>query len=140
MLLVSSYLGRVTPARGLSRHPVRIASVTVIIDCPPMVPTAVQLAGTGHDTVNSSVSTVPAARGVACNRQRAPSHVSANPPGGAMSLAASTPTAVQDRGEVQETLLSWLRPCGVGFGVAWTRQAVPFQASARFTGSASRLK
>src|SRR5215467_11988232 len=105
-----------------------------------MVPTAVQLAGAGHDTVNSSVNTVPGGSGVACSRQRVPFHVSANPPGGAMSLAASTPTAVQDRGEVQETLLSWLRPRGVGFGVAWTRQAMPFQASARFSGPTFWLK
>src|SRR5262249_14317647 len=121
-------------------YPVRSARVTVIIDCPPMVPTAVQVAGTGHDTVNSSVSTVPGGTRVACSRQRVPSHVSVNPPGGARSLAASTPTAVHDLGEVQETLLSWLRPRGVGFGVAWTRQAVPFQASARFSGPAFWLK
>src|SRR5690348_18472451 len=94
-----------------------------------MVPAAVQVARTGHETVNSSVSTVPGGTGVACSRQRVPSHVSANPPGGAKSLAASTPTAVQDRGDVQETLLSWLRPSGMGFGVAWARQAVPFQTS-----------
>src|SRR5215475_16138899 len=110
----------------------------MVIDCPAMVPTAVQAAG--HDTVNSSVSTVPGGTGVACSRQRVPSHFSVNPPGGAKSLAASTPTAVQDVGEVQETLLSWLRPCGMAFGVAWTRQAVPFQASARFSGPASLLK
>src|SRR5262249_10305573 len=78
---------------ALGGHPVRSARVTMIIDCPLMVPTAVQAAG--HDTVNSSVSTVPGGTGVACSRQRVPSHVSANPPGGAKSLAASTPAAVQ---------------------------------------------
>src|SRR5262249_47513220 len=98
----------------------------MIIDCLATVSTAVQAPGTAQDTVNSSVTTVLGEKGVACSRQRVPSHASANPPGGEKSLAASTPTAVQARGEVQETLLSWLRPCAMGFGVAWTRQAVPF--------------
>src|SRR5215831_19849304 len=112
----------------------------MIIDCPATVPTAVQAPGTAQETVNSSARTVPGGTGVACSRQRVPSHFSANPPGGEKSLAASTPTAVQARGEVQETLLSWLRPRVIGFGLGWTRQAVPFQISARFSGPPAWLK
>jgi hypothetical protein len=40
---------------------------------------------------------------------------------------------VQELGEVQETANSELPVEPLGVGTAWTRQLVPFQASARFT-------
>src|SRR5262249_52889945 len=93
----------------------------MIIDCPATVPTAVQAPGTAQETVNSSARTVPGGKGVACSRQRVPSHASANPPGGAKSLAAPTPTAVPPRGAAQGALWSWWPPCARAFGAAWGR-------------------
>src|SRR5260370_27018654 len=111
---------------GAEHHrPVRSARVTVMFDWPPLVPTAVQAAAAGHDTLKSSLSTVPAGTGVACSRQLVPFHASANPPGAAKSLVASTPTAVPARGEVHEAVFRTLRPPATGVGVAWTRQAEP---------------
>jgi hypothetical protein len=43
------------------------------------------------------------------------------------------PTVVQALGEVQETANSELPVEPLGVAMAWTRQVVPFQASARFT-------
>src|SRR6266851_4541549 len=116
------------------RRAVVIARVTPMFDCPAVVPTAVQEPGTGQDTPNNSASTAPAGAGTGCSRQRVPSHISANAPGGAKSLAASTPTAVQADGAVHDTVLSWLRPRATGSGVRCTRQAVPFHVSASVSG------
>src|SRR6266478_6324031 len=120
------------PVPGMpERHPLPVVMVRVtpIFDCPAVSPTAMQDPGTGQDTPNNSACTAPAGAGTGCSRQRAPSQVSANAPGGAKSLAASTPTAVQADGTVQDTVLSWLRPWATGLGLAWTRHGMPSQAA-----------
>src|ERR1039458_9432728 len=54
----------------------------------------------------------------------------ASTPPGALS---ENPTAVQAFGEVHDTALRFPPVEPLGVGMAWTRQLVPFHASARFT-------
>ena len=117
---------------GPERHvpPVVIARVAPMPDGPVVVPAAVQSPGAGQDTPSNSVCMVPAGAGTGSSRQRVPFQVSAKAPKGLKSRAASMPTAVHADGAVQETVLSWLRPWGIGLGLGRTRQAVPFHVSA----------
>src|SRR6516225_4280552 len=53
-----------------------------------------------------------------------------------VTMMSDGPAAVPADGEVQDTVLSWLRPAATGLGLGRTRQAVPFHVSASASGPA----
>jgi hypothetical protein len=93
-------------------------------------PTAVHAVADGHDTPPRTLLVAPAGLGVVWIVQLVPFQASANVAVAAAPLV-NDPTAVQTVADGHDTPLSWLPVAPAGFGVLWTAQLLPFQASAR---------
>jgi len=104
----------------------RSARVTMVRDLLVVAPTATQAECAMQATPLSELDAAPGGFGAAWVRQKAPADRSTRTAGDWLVL--EYPTAVQAAAEVQARPI---RRLGPWLGVAWRRQAVPFQCSAR---------
>jgi len=108
------------------------ASVAAVRDLLVAAPTAVQAERAGQATPLRALEPAPAGLGAALVCHVLPVDRSTRTAGdwsaGGGALVVENPTAVHAAAEVQARPISRLGPW---LGVAWERQAVPFQCSAR---------
>ncbi len=106
-------------------------SVPVGVELAKALPTAVQLAAEGHDTLLRPYSMAPAGAGVVTIDQVVPSHCSTSAlPETPKKLFPSPPTAVQLVALVHDTPVSQLDAAvRLELGLATTDQVVPFHCS-----------